>query len=322
MTQKEYLQELKFGLAGRLTETEIQDILDEYQGFFTDGIAEGRSEDEISGHLGSPAQLVRTLTEEKSGTSHTESVSQNTAETAGGYISKVTGTPFATLGQRIGAALIDRVFVLFVVILLCLTGGIISSVSRPKTTLTSRNSFAVSYSSTPNAAVNKQPITGKASGGSTIGMIYIFCLASICFPPELAGGAALFFAFFYPVSASASESTVSYTIVVLLIAAFLIVYKPVMESVWNGRTIGKRILGIRVASEDGSRAGAGSVFLRELIGDGLLGLLSGGITAVVSLFTIALSRPHKSIPDYLASTIVIADSPKKQSESAVKGTNS
>ena len=95
---------------------------------------------------------------------------------------------------------------------------------------------------------------------------------------------------------------------VMLVGLLLtLLYKPVLECLWNGRTLGKRLMGIRVAAPDGGKAGAGRIFVRELVGDFLLGGMSGGITTIVSIFTASIGREHKSVPDYIASSIVVTD---------------
>ena len=79
-------------------------------------------------------------------------------------------------------------------------------------------------------------------------------------------------------------------ILLLLGMALLLLYKPVLEALWNGRTVGKRLMSIQVTAQDGGRASAGKIFLRELVGDTLLGGITGGITSVVSIFTVAIGR--------------------------------
>ncbi len=60
MNRKEFLDQFERGLAG-LPGADIDDILSDYRRHFDDGIADGRSEEEIARALGDPARLAREL---------------------------------------------------------------------------------------------------------------------------------------------------------------------------------------------------------------------------------------------------------------------
>jgi len=60
MKREEFLARLRNGLSG-LPRNEVNDILADYQSHFTEGAAQGRSEDEISAALGEPVRLAREL---------------------------------------------------------------------------------------------------------------------------------------------------------------------------------------------------------------------------------------------------------------------
>lgn len=66
MKQSEYLHELKENLEKRITPEELNDILSDYISFFVSGKEDGKTEDEISKELGSPAFLAKSLLEEHS----------------------------------------------------------------------------------------------------------------------------------------------------------------------------------------------------------------------------------------------------------------
>jgi len=328
MNQHEYLQELRIGLSGRLPESEIQDIIEEYQGFFADGLAEGSTEDAISKNLGSPAQLVGTLTEDaknQTPKSQAQTPIDETLSNTLGFLNKKVSPPLATLWQRIGASLIDRIFIIFVMLTLIIVFGQISKniINELEATKSSeaqtRISQHIADSSTVRVETTMATAPGTSVTASSLILIIVF-LASFIFPSEILG--IVFFiiisqsVYSFNVAGSASSRIQSGPLLiplVLLIALLISLYKPMIESIWNGRTIGKGLLGIRVSSEDGSRAGVGRIVMRELIGDGLLGSLTGGITTIISIFTVAIGNPHKSVPDYIASTIVIIDNPKRKS---------
>jgi len=67
MKQREFLRELKENLESRISPEELEDILSDYESFFASGREEGKSDDEISEELGSPAFLAKSLLEEHGG---------------------------------------------------------------------------------------------------------------------------------------------------------------------------------------------------------------------------------------------------------------
>jgi uncharacterized membrane protein len=60
MNQQEFIRELQDALV-RLPQQERQEIIADYQEYFRDGLAAGRSEEEIAAALGDPRQLAREL---------------------------------------------------------------------------------------------------------------------------------------------------------------------------------------------------------------------------------------------------------------------
>jgi uncharacterized membrane protein len=65
MTRAQFLARLKNGLGG-LPETEIADILADYESHFRDAAAQGRSEDDVCASLGDPVRLSKELRAEAS----------------------------------------------------------------------------------------------------------------------------------------------------------------------------------------------------------------------------------------------------------------
>ena len=67
MKQSEYLSELKENLEGKIPSETLRDILSDYESFYISGREEGKTDDEISSELGSPAFLAKSLLEEPEG---------------------------------------------------------------------------------------------------------------------------------------------------------------------------------------------------------------------------------------------------------------
>jgi len=80
-------------------------------------------------------------------------------------------------------------------------------------------------------------------------------------------------------------------------------YFIVGEVFGNGRTWGKRWMGLRVVRDDGSRVGAGDSIIRNLLR--LADILPGNYA--VGMFSILFTRQHKRLGDMAAGTVVIRD---------------
>ncbi|HEU5002642.1 MAG TPA: RDD family protein [Actinomycetota bacterium] len=81
-------------------------------------------------------------------------------------------------------------------------------------------------------------------------------------------------------------------------------YFPLFEEIWNGRTIGKRALGLRVVRVSGQPSGFVSILVRNLLRPIDMALL-GPIFMV-------LTRRHQRIGDLAAGTVVIREAKKAQ----------
>jgi len=92
----------------------------------------------------------------------------------------------------------------------------------------------------------------------------------------------------------------------VLIAAFITAwgYFVLFEVLRNGRTPGKRALGIRVVRDDGGRVGLMDAIIRNLIR--LVDMMPGYY--MVGLIAVLLSANNKRLGDMAAGTVVVRDS--------------
>ena len=92
-------------------------------------------------------------------------------------------------------------------------------------------------------------------------------------------------------------------VVVSLIAFFvaLVGYPAVMETFWNGRTLGKAAMGLRVVTRKGAPERFRHAAIRSMIGLVEIYLLLG-IPAVISIVT---SRRDQRLGDLVAGTLVL-----------------
>ncbi|RXG23306.1 RDD family protein [Leeuwenhoekiella aequorea] len=103
---------------------------------------------------------------------------------------------------------------------------------------------------------------------------------------------------------SNSLASASIFFMVIGIPAFL--YFLFMETFWNGRTLGKAALNLRVVKIDGSKPGFGSFFVRWIMRTIDISLTSGGI----AVFTILLNGKGQRLGDIAAGTTVISERKK------------
>lgn len=77
-----------------------------------------------------------------------------------------------------------------------------------------------------------------------------------------------------------------------------------LEWAWNGETVGKRLVGIRVVSLDGHRLGLGAAVTRNLLAG-----VDAAFFALVGLVAMATSPARQRVGDRVAGTIVVRAAP-------------
>lgn len=102
-------------------------------------------------------------------------------------------------------------------------------------------------------------------------------------------------------------------IVLLVIGLFLVIfgYPIAMETLWNGRTIGKAALGLRVVTTEGAPVRFRHASIRAALQLVDFYLLFGGVAVITSL----LSRDNQRLGDLAAGTIVLRE---RKAESTTK----
>ncbi|MBG9944963.1 RDD family protein [Brevibacillus formosus] len=85
-------------------------------------------------------------------------------------------------------------------------------------------------------------------------------------------------------------------------------YSLLVPVFWHGYTVGKRIVGIRIARIDGEPVGIGTMLLRNLVG-GIVYVITLGIGVIVSAIMIAVRQDKRSIHDLIAGTYVTSNHP-------------
>jgi uncharacterized RDD family membrane protein YckC len=101
-------------------------------------------------------------------------------------------------------------------------------------------------------------------------------------------------------STQAQAVVIAFFIIVLFVIFFG--YFMIFESVWNGQTPGKRLLGIRVVRDGGYPLDTGSSVLRNLIR-----VVEAFLLYIPSAVSALVSAQNKRIGDLAAGTIVVRD---------------
>ncbi|PLT33315.1 RDD family protein [Bacillus sp. V5-8f] len=87
-----------------------------------------------------------------------------------------------------------------------------------------------------------------------------------------------------------------------------IVYSLIIPVVWYGYTVGKRIMGVRIAKVSGEKLGIGSMLMRTVVA-GLVYAVTLGIGIIASAFMVGLRKDKRSLHDLIAGTYVTYDKP-------------
>jgi len=89
-----------------------------------------------------------------------------------------------------------------------------------------------------------------------------------------------------------------------IITGFLgsIFYGFFLEGYWNGYTVGKKVLGIKVVKEDGSECGYTSSFLRNI-----LEIIDGLFYYVIGFIFMASGDKRQRLGDRIAGTVVVKE---------------
>ncbi|EST52695.1 membrane protein [Brevibacillus panacihumi W25] len=93
-----------------------------------------------------------------------------------------------------------------------------------------------------------------------------------------------------------------------LIEVITFLYFLLLPLFWNGYTIGKKIMGIRIVKMNGENVGIGNMLLRELVGR-LIYIITFGIGIIVSAIMVAAREDKRSIHDLIAGTYVTSNEP-------------
>ena len=89
-----------------------------------------------------------------------------------------------------------------------------------------------------------------------------------------------------------------------VVSMFLVmfIYTIGLETYWRGQTVGKKVLQIRVVTENGKRIKFREAFLRNI-----LRILDNQFAGIIGLILIVVTKKKQRIGDMIAKTVVVKD---------------
>lgn len=276
MNKKEFIGELENALKGKLPEPDVREIISDYGDIFDNGIASGKSEEEVSREIGSPAKIARTILEDGSGSGYENRTrtgerqytdfQRNINEKTSKIFDKVIEPDryveienLASMPRRLAAYIIDGV------LLGAVTLGILAALFAPFMYMVRTSASEIHYATTSIGPVGNTVINAGLLPG--FGIRNIFLLA-------------------------------------LLLGAFNL-FTTIFLWATNGYTPGKWMLKMRVVKTDGGKIGFLDALLRELIIKCIANSALSGLLNIGSFIWGCFTEDHKTAHDLLVKTRVI-----------------
>jgi uncharacterized RDD family membrane protein YckC len=154
----------------------------------------------------------------------------------------------------------------------------------------------------PGAAPGAPPVESLATWGSRVGAYLIDLVAEAVLAVIVALPVA---AIFSSNNTAAGVATIAATVIVVF------AYSTVMLATTNGKTVGKRMVGIRVVRAGGEPMTWGRAALREIVMRGLViglvGTLTFGIAGILDVLWPLWDKQNQSLHDHGAETWVVRD---------------
>jgi len=94
-------------------------------------------------------------------------------------------------------------------------------------------------------------------------------------------------------------------------------YTLIVPVVWTGYTIGKKIMGVRIAKVNGEKLGIGTMLLRVVVA-GILYAVTFGIAYIASAFMVGIREDKRAIHDLIAGTYVTYNEPELETKFLAK----
>jgi uncharacterized membrane protein len=286
--QSDYMHELKESLITRMPPDELADILRDYESFFAAGREEGRSEEDIARELGSPAFLARTLLAELEPSLLQPPIPQPVSRPVSPSVQP--DQHLARPGVRICAFAID---VLIAVLPASLVAFIVGLAALPFLLIVAGPSPLAGAS----LYLGFHAFTVMDSVGVAVSQGVSQTIHSTGIMMEEVGRQN-----YQEMFQTVNRLSPLPRYLPIIALLFYLLYAPVCTLLLRGQTLGKRLMRIQVRQNDNQIARRSALFFREFLGKLLLNSIP--IVPLISLFTLLLTKEHKTLHDMLADTTV------------------
>lgn len=276
MKQSEYLRELKENLESRVSIEELKDILSDYESFFMSGREEGKSDDEISEELGSPAFLAKSLLEEHNG-KETKQLNKQITSPGRRLCAYVMDAIIAVVPALIAVFIIGRALALPYVLFL--------AYPSPVAGASAYLSYSA-YTEYSSSGVVETYVIGEDGTKVTNANNSESGLKSADQSHWKDG----------------RKPSLITSILAIVGLIFYLIYSLVCSLLFKGQTLGKKLMHIKIRRSNTELVTRGTIFYREFLGKTLINSIP--LIPLISLFTILFTKEHKALHDMLADTIV------------------
>lgn len=270
MNRKEFLDELENALTGRMSEGDVREVLSDYGDIFIQGRADGKTDDDISTEIGSPARIARRILEdsadfESNGRQYTEfqkNINEKTSKIFDRMVEPdraVDAAQLASMGRRLGAYIIDGLFLGIIGV------GLMLILLTPV--------FFTRF-------FNMDTIYRFLPQGMEVGKVMMI--------------------------GNALPRFFSINIVLLItLLGFSNFFTTIILWATNGYSPGKWFLGIRVVKLNDQKITFIDALLRELLIKGIANSMLSGILNVISFIWGCVTEDRKTVHDLAAQTRVL-----------------
>ncbi|HHX61221.1 MAG TPA: DUF1700 domain-containing protein [Epulopiscium sp.] len=309
MKKHEFLRELEISLKGKVSETDMNEILSDYNDIFEDCLLENRDEDEISEGIGSPAAIAKAIID--------ESVNSTTMN---GTIPIAPDTSnLASMSKRFLAYLIDTVVIFIVLIGLSMT-IYTPGIGFSHTTITeSSTSYpgGINYTQRVYLDKNNSPTKIKLYKNNK----KIFSGKKPAFDKFMQNNLDIKINSMQTVQKSPSSSysldepgSIFSIMLFIGFLPYLFIFMALgfanittAFQLWlfKGYTLGKRITKIKVVRLDDHKITFWDAFLRDILLKFAASIVTSGILNMVSFIMGCATPDHKTVHDLVAKTKVI-----------------
>lgn len=306
MTKKEFLRELENSLRGQLPEEDIIEIVSDYGDVFDNSEREGKSENETSDEIGSPASIVRTILEDiNKDDSYPNSFKNTKSDTSN----------LAPMSKRVGAYIIDT-FVTSLLLAIILFAAVVPFYS---TTGVSQSAEIISEDGVIQSKPENQYREQKTVGANgVIKNIELFEDNKRIFK----GTEEKYSQFLKDkrifkneINQFATITTMPFSITGLLavfpiaLALMFLGISNIITAfelwIFSGYTLGKWITKIKVESINGNKLSFWDAFLRDALIKSIGNSITSGILNIASFIWGCATPEHKTVQDLAAKTRVI-----------------